>query len=265
MTGAVHNALNVLLAADPQQKVERVFALDAAWKASHDIGDMEAFLPDDPMRPSRPELVDPAKVPRRRPGSPAGRAALLHAIAHIELNAIDLACDMIARFTYGGSITAHARPDFVSDWISVACDEARHYGMLARRLARIGYGYGDFPAHNGLWEAALATRENVAARLAIAPLVLEARGLDVTPGIIRKLTSMNDSESAAILETIYREEIRHVFIGSRWYHHVAHNELREPESYFKTLVKTYFKGELKPPFNRPARTLAELPESYYAA
>ena len=157
-----------------------------------------------------------------------------------------------------------ARETFADDWVSVADDEARHFGLICDRLEQLGMHYGDLTAHNGLWEAAEATKNNIAARLAIAPLVLEARGLDVTPGMITKLERCGDTESAQILHIIYTDEIGHVAIGSKWFHEVAKMLEKQPKTYFKTLVKTYFKGQLKPPFNDQARILAGLPMSYYS-
>lgn len=263
MSGAIPTALDVLNSELPADKVKTVFQLHKDWISNKTLGDLIVKVADSPARPRKPELVGPGKVPRRRLGSDHGRAALLHAIAHIELNAIDLACDMIARFTRDPMIADDAKETFVTDWISVAHDEARHFHMLSKRLADIGFCYGDFSAHNGLWEAALATKGNISARIAIAPLVLEARGLDVTPGIINKLTKVNDGDSVAILRIIYEEEIGHVGIGSKWFRYVCDRQNHVPEQFFQELVKKYFKGALKPPFNREARGLAGFPESFY--
>ncbi len=263
---ALKQALRVLLTSDPLGKVEQVKSLKRLWDQKKSIGKIErSEIPETPARPKKPDLVDPNKVPRRRLGSTEGRAAMLHAIAHIELNAIDLACDMIARFTHADEVPSDKKEQFVSDWISVASDEARHFEMLQNRLNELGYSYGDFPAHNGLWEAAETTNSDVAARLAIAPLVLEARGLDVTPAIIKKLTNVNDCDSVVILKTIYREEVNHVAIGIRWFNVVAKSLNQDPTDFFKTLVKTHFKGQLKPPFNVEARTLAGMPGAFYAS
>lgn len=184
-------------------------------------------------------------------------------MAHIELNAIDLAADMIARFTLHPRIAEEDRLDFVSDWSSVCDDESRHFLLLADRLNALGIAYGDHPAHNGLWEAAQSTRNNFPARVAIAPLVLEARGLDVTPGMIQRLKNVGDHESVAILEVIYVEEIGHVAIGVRWFKYLATQQSKTAESYFHGLVKAHFKGQIKSPFNDKARTLARLSRAYY--
>jgi len=176
--GASQNALAVLQAAKPGEKVAAANKLAEEWAKTHDIGEKVSNIPDNPARPDRPWLVPPKDVKRRRLGSPSGRGALLHAIAHIEFNAIDLAADMIARFGHHSDITETNRLAFISDWISVCHDEARHFGLLQARLKEHDMAYGDLPAHNGLWEAAVKTKDNFAARLAIAPMVLEARGLD---------------------------------------------------------------------------------------
>ena len=261
--GASQNALAVLQSATPSDKVAAAEKLAKAWAETHDIGIRPKAIPDHPARPNAPELVPPKDVKRRRLGSPAGRAALLHAIAHIEFNAIDLAADMIARFGHHADISETDRSAFIGDWISVCHDEARHFGLLQTRLAELGVSYGDLPAHNGLWEAAVKTKDSFEARLAIAPMVLEARGLDVTPGMIQKLTEARDTKSADVLKIIYNDEIGHVAIGARWFQKMAQNKSKDPESWFHHLVRDYYKGQLKPPFNVQARTLAGLKEGYY--
>ena len=261
--GVLADAREVLLTASPRLKAKRARLMRRDWLASQKIGDNPSSLPDQPARPDKPKLVSPAKVPRRRLGSPEGRGALLHAVAHIELNAIDLAADMIARFSLHPSLAADVRNNFVADWSSVCDDEARHFILLADRLSELGLSYGDYAAHNGLWEAAQTTRDNFPARVAIAPLVLEARGLDVTPGMITKLNSVGDELSSRILETIYEEEIGHVAIGARWFKYLAAQQSESAESYFHALVRAHFKGRVKSPFNEKARTLAGLSRAYY--
>ncbi len=256
-------ALCVLNDANPAGKVDRVSQFQSNWTSYPKIGDCPANLPNSPARPDRPSLIDPNQVPKRGLGSVRGRAAMLHAIAHIELNAIDLACDMVCRFADDHDIPDNMRAEFVSDWLAVAVDEARHFQMLTKRLSELGFGYGDFPAHNGLWEAAEETRHDLSARLAIAPLVLEARGLDVTPAIIKKLTNVNDADSIAILQVIYREEVSHVAKGVKWFQRISKVRNQPAEAYFKHLVQTHFKGQLKPPFNQVARTLAGMPPEFY--
>lgn len=261
--GVLADAKEVLLTEDPQDKAIRARQMRRDWLASGHIGPIAGNLPEQPARPPKPELVSPKDVPRRRLGTSEGRGALLHAVAHIELNAIDLAADMIARFSLHPKISEEDVSDFISDWASVCDDEARHFIMLNDRLKALGLSYGDHPAHNGLWEAAQTTRDNFPARVAIAPLVLEARGLDVTPNMIIRLESVGDHDSVKVLETIYEEEIGHVAIGARWFKYLAAQQPKTAESYFHHLVKAHFKGQVKSPFNEKARTLAGLSKTYY--
>ncbi len=261
--GVLANARNVLLTANPRAKARGARNMRKIWQETGEIGVSAGLLPNQPARPVKPDLVPPTQVPRRRLGTPAGRGALLHAVAHIELNAIDLAADMIARFASHPAIAPEDKADFITDWTSVCDDEARHFNLLADRMEKLGLKYGDHPAHNGLWEAARTTRENFSARIAIAPLVLEARGLDVTPGMIERLKSVGDKESVAVLEIIYLEEIGHVAIGARWFKYLAAQQPESPESYFHDLVRAHFKGQVKSPFNEKARTLAGLSRAYY--
>ena len=251
----------VLTAADPFEKLRLTQAASKAWQAGtlSTIGD--AGAPDRPARPARPELRRPGDMPKRRAaGNLGNRIALLHALAHIELNAIDLAWDMIARFADGTLPRT-----FAADWLSVAAEEAKHFGLLAARLAELDAHYGDLPAHDGLWEAAETTRDDLLARLAVVPLVLEARGLDVTPSMIASLTRAGDDASAAVLQTIYEEEIGHVAIGWRWFRHVAAARGLDPDTAWPDLVRRYFRGRLKPPFNDPARFAAGFAEPLYAS
>jgi uncharacterized ferritin-like protein (DUF455 family) len=198
-------------------------------------------------------------MPKRRAGgSRAGRVALLHALAHIELNAIDLAWDIVARFA-----AADLPRAFFDDWVGVASDEAEHHALLAARLADFGAAYGDLPAHDGLWEAAAETARDLLARLAVVPLVLEARGLDVTPAMIERLARLGDAESAAVLRRIYDDEIGHVAAGRRWFEHVCRTRGVEPLPTWQALVRRHFRGELKPPFNRDGRAQAGLPAAFY--
>lgn len=261
--GATQNALAVLKSGPPSAKLLAAKHLAKDWENSREIGIAIDAMPDNPERPDKPPLVPPGNVKRRRLGTAAGRGALLHAVAHIEFNAIDLAADMIARFGHNPDIPDNDRDRFIGDWISVCHDEARHFELLQTRLAEFDMSYGDLPAHNGLWEAALKTKSNFAARLAIAPMVLEARGLDVTPGMIKKLTRVGDTDSVNILKIIYNEEIGHVAIGARWFQKLAQIRGHDPESWFHALVSDYFAGRLKPPFNVQARTLAGLKEGFY--
>ena len=261
--GATENALNVLKADSVAKKVGAANHLAQQWEEDKNIGTPITAPPDHPGRPALPKLVPPSDVPRRRLGSESGRAALLHAVSHIEFNAIDLAADMILRFGHHADIKEMDRASFIADWISVCHDEARHFILLQNRLNELGIKYGDLAAHNGLWEAALKTKDNFAARMAIAPMVLEARGLDVTPTMIEKLNKVGDLESANILRTIYNDEITHVSIGAKWFLKLAESKSKSAESFFQSLVKDYYKGQLKPPFNVQARTLAGLKQGFY--
>ncbi|AWV07949.1 ferritin-like domain-containing protein [Marilutibacter maris] len=210
-----------------------------------------------PGRPARPQLVHPRELPRRGLGSDEGRAAFIHAIAHIEFNAIDLAWDAVYRF--------RGLPDaFYADWVSVAADEARHFSMLRARLRELGRDYGDFDAHNGLWEMAEKTAHDGLSRMALVPRVLEARGLDVTPGMIVKLRALGDDATADILEVILREEVAHVAAGSRWYRWYCRQGGVEPRSRFRELLREYASGQLHGPFNLEARLMAGFDEDELA-
>lgn len=198
-------------------------------------------------------------MPRRKIGiGIAGRVALLHALAHIELNAIDLAWDIIARFASEDLPRA-----FYDDWVGVADDEARHFLLLSERLSALEAAYGDLPAHDGLWQAAEETAHDLLARLAIVPLVLEARGLDVTPAMTTKLDTAGDGESAAILRIIYRDEIGHVAVGKRWFDWRCERQGLVPKTTWQDLVRRHFKGQLKPPFNAEGRDAAGFPAAFY--
>ena len=246
-------AVGVLGAADPAAKVRLSRRAAEAWRNGRITKVGHAQPPDRPARPARPKLAPPQAVPRRGIATVKGRTALLHALAHIELNAIDLAWDLIARAT--GTDLPRA---FYDDWVSVAVEEAGHFALLAERLAALGAAYGDLPAHDGLWQAAEDTKHDLLARLAVVPLVLEARGLDVTPGMIERLTAVGDRESVAVLEVIYRDEIGHVAIGKHWFDWLCARDARDPSATWQALVRQYFKGRLKPPFNEAARAAAGL-------
>ncbi|NUS38358.1 MAG: ferritin-like domain-containing protein, partial [Lysobacter sp.] len=202
-----------------------------------------------PGRPSRPALVPPRGLPRRGFGTPEGRAAFIHAVAHIEFNAIDLAWDAVYRFR-------DMPRDYYVDWVGVAADEARHFTLLRTRLRESGHDYGDFDAHNGLWEMAGKTAHDALARMALVPRVLEARGLDVTPGMILKLRALGDEATAGILEVILREEVAHVAAGSRWYRWLCERSGVEPRQRFRELLADYARPVLYGPFNLDARAAA---------
>ncbi len=251
-------AVAILATADPAAKASASRRLAEIWRAGGlDVGD--SVPPPRPARPVRPQLRPPKEMPKRRAfGSPAGRIALLHAVAHIELNAIDLAWDIVARFC--GEALPRA---FFDDWVGVAVEEATHFELLAQRLADFEARYGDLPAHDGLWETAAATADDLLARLAVVPLVLEARGLDVTPEMAATLERVGDPESAAVLRRIYCDEIDHVAAGVRWFDELCRARGLIPEETFRGHVRRYFKGELKPPFNQEARAAAGFPARYY--
>jgi uncharacterized ferritin-like protein (DUF455 family) len=251
---------SVLLAADPAAKMRAARAAARAWRRGGLAHVFDVAMPDKPARPDRPELLPPSHMPKRgRGGSERGRIAMLHALAHIEFVAIDLAFDLAGRF--GGGFPG----EFVDDWFGVGADEAMHFALLDRRLKSLGCAYGDLPAHDGLWEAAAATADDPLARLAIVPMVLEARGLDVTPAAVARFEAAGDARSAAILERIYRDEIRHVAAGSKWFRRGCESLGIEPVSTWKRLVAARFRGALKPPFNDSARDEAGLSRDYYAA
>jgi uncharacterized ferritin-like protein (DUF455 family) len=250
----------VLLTAEARDKAAKARAVAAQWRHGELTRDRAAQTdwPDRPARPDAPELLMPRDMPRRRMSGLQGRKAQLHALAHIELNAIDLAFDLIGRF-----IDAPLPDDFIDDWMQVGADEARHFLMLDDRLNELDMRYGDLPAHDGLWAAAFSTRADLLARLAVVPLVLEARGLDVTPAMMDKFTAAGDSKTAKLLSVIFEDEKTHVGAGKRWFDVLCAAQGVAPEVCFHDKLKTYFTGKLKPPFNDAARREAGMPESFY--
>lgn len=256
-------ALAVLTTAAPAEKVRLTRLYAAAWRDGRIAALGTARPPARPARPERPELRLPRDMPKRRKAqSLAGRIALLHALAHIELNAIDLAWDIVARFPTLPDGTALPR-GFQDDWVQVADDEARHHALLEERLNALGASYGDLPAHDGLWQASEATAHDLPARLAVVPLVLEARGLDVTPAMIDSLNRAGDPAAAAALQIIHDEEISHVAAGRRWFQACAEASGRDAQSWWQELVRTWFNGVLKRPFNEPSRSRADFPADWY--
>jgi len=255
-----HACRNVLLTSDARDKAAKARETASQWRNGTLQRDKTASKdwPDRPARPAAPQLIAPQDMPKRRMSSPTGRKTQLHALAHIELNAIDLAFDLIGRF-----ITAEVPDDFIDDWIKVGADEARHFLMLADRLEELDMHYGDLPAHDGLWQAAYDTRDDLLGRLVIVPLVLEARGLDVTPLMMQKFSQAGDDKSAKMLEIIFEDEKTHVKAGTRWFHYLCQEQNLTPENSFQTMVERYFTGRLKPPFNDEARAQAGLPAHYY--
>ena len=252
-------ACDILETPQAADKARRTHDVAAAWRSGAivDVGRASPSLR--PLRASRPELKPPRDMPRRRINKgAAGRIALLHAVAHIELNAIDLAWDIIARFT-----ESNLPPAFYDDWVAVADEEAKHFQLLSGRLGMLGAAYGDLPAHDGLWDAAEQTSGDILARLAIAPLLLEARGLDVTPGMIDKLESVGDTDSVAVLKVIYQDEVGHVAAGVRWFEWVAGQRGLEPKTTYRDLVRRHFTSRIKPPFNTAARDAAGFSADWY--
>jgi uncharacterized ferritin-like protein (DUF455 family) len=259
----LQSAVEVLATADPAAKAMASHRAATAWRSGA-LAIGAAAPPERPARPDRPLLLAPRAMPKRNAGGNAAkRVALLHALAHIELNAIDLAWDLIARFGTPKEPMGEMPRAFFDDWVKVADEEALHFELLSARLRELGATYGDLPAHDGLWAAATATAQDLLARLAIVPLVLEARGLDVTPATVADMQRAGDAASAALLERIYRDEIGHVAAGMRWFEHFARAAGHEPQSHWRAMLRQHFRGVLKPPFNDTARAAAGMPNSYY--
>ena len=255
-------ATEVLTTADGRAKTALSHAHARAWfdarDAGHPIPVGSANPPLRPARPERPELLSPRDVPKRKPGSPAGRIALLHAVAHIELNAVDLHWDIIARFT-----DIPMPPGFYDDWVKAADEESKHFNLICDCLEALGSHYGALPAHAGMWRAAEDTVDDILGRLAVVPMVLEARGLDVTPGMIEIFRKADATKAVEALEVIYAEEVGHVAYGSKWFHFLCGRHDLDPKDVFHELVTKYFKGPLKPPFNEEKRAEAGLPPDFY--
>jgi uncharacterized ferritin-like protein (DUF455 family) len=212
-------------------------------------------LPPEAARfPERPALVDPRELPRRKLGSREGRVALLHAVAHIEFSAIQLAFDHLYRFR-------EMPRQYYLDWLGVAVEEAGHFELLRGRLADFGADYGDLPAHAGLWGIAQDTAYDVLARMALVPRFMEARGLDVTPGMIAKLRAVGDESSVKVLERILGDEVGHVALGSRWFRWLCDQRGLEPEDSYFALVERHLQGQARGPFNRELRRLAGFSEA----
>ena len=255
-------AVDVLQTADGREKTALSRRYAKAWfeareaGAPWDIG--QASPPDHPARPARPELLDPRDVPRRKPGSEAGRIALLHAVAHIELNAVDLHWDIIARFGH------HPMPlGFYDDWVKAADEESKHFNLMCDCLEELGSHYGALAAHRGMWRAAEDTADDLLGRLAVVPMVLEARGLDVTPGMIKVFRNAKLSSAVEALEVIYSEEVAHVAYGSKWFHYLCGAAAQDPKPVFHELVRKYFHGPLKAPFNEEKRAEAGIAPDFY--
>ncbi len=254
-------AVAIVKEADLSAKTQLARQTAKAWFARrlslHRPGQIQN-LPDTPGRPDKPELLAPGKMPKRSTGGEKGRFALLHSLAHIELSAVDMTWDLIARF-----VTQGMPQLFYDNWVQVGLEEAKHFDLLRRRLDELGGCYGDLPAHAGLWQAAQETQHDLLARLAIVPLVLEARGLDVGPEMIRKLEAAQDQRSADILKIVYRDEKKHVAIGMHWFRFMCQRESRPIEQTFQSLVRRHFRAPIRPPFNEEARLECGMPPTFY--
>ena len=252
----------VLRCGDGREKTALSHRFAAEWRTARAKGDTLAIgtanPPLHPARPATPELLSPRDVPRRKPGTPEGRIALMHAVAHIELNAVDLHWDIIARFT-----DTTLPMGFYDDWVKAADEESKHFNLMCDCLEAAGSHYGALPAHAGMWRAAEDTFDDLMGRLAVVPMVLEARGLDVTPGMIKIFKQAKEDQAVVALETIYSEEVAHVAYGSKWFHFLCGRFDRDPKDEFHALVRKYFHGDLKPPFNEEKRAEAGIPPDFY--
>jgi uncharacterized ferritin-like protein (DUF455 family) len=250
-------ALRTLCTSEPNEKVTATHALFEAMQAGRThLDPAERLAPGPnaslPGRPARPVLIAPVDVPKRSAFTPEGLAMLLHAVAHIEFNAIDLALDAIWRFP-------DMPADYYTDWLQVAHEEAIHFGLLRTHLQSQGHDYGDFPAHNSLWEMCIRTQHDVTARMALVPRTMEARGLDATPPMqarLRKVGTPAALRAVEILDVILRDEIGHVAVGNRWYGWLCAQQGIEPLSHYRRLAREHSAPRLKPPFNESARLAA---------
>lgn len=244
-------ALEVLLEANPAAKASLASALSHVEAGAQESLDEPRGIP---ARPEHPKLVPHTELKQRSLKTPEGHAALLHAVAHIELNAIDLAADAVWRF-------AGMPDDYYRQWSQVAREEAHHFSLLAARLKELGHAYGDFPAHNSLWEMAEKTKHDVLARMALVPRTLEARGLDASPPMKAKLASIGDKRGTEILDIILRDEIGHVAVGNRWYGYLCAERGLDPVTTYSELAKKYGAPRLRGPFNLDARRAAGFSET----
>jgi uncharacterized ferritin-like protein (DUF455 family) len=249
----------ILQLSDPQLKCQQTQALYNAWlQHPCDLDDATAPQPiAEAGHPAKPDLVPPREVPSRGIGSEQGRVILAHAIAHIEFNAINLALDAVYRFR-------NMPVEYYGDWLKVAAEEAYHFSLLRDYLQQHGHDYGDFPAHQSLWEMAQRTAHDVMVRMALVPRVMEARGLDVTPALIKKLTHAKDSQLVALLEIIHHDEIGHVAIGSQWFRYVCEQRNLDARATFRQLIEEYMNGSLKGPFDEVVRREAGFSEEELA-
>ena len=258
MDEAVNNLFARARACLVETGLERKLTLAHELKSSWDAGELyptEIKLDDvgQAGHPRRPELVHPRKLKKRSLATEEGRLALIHAVAHIEFNAINLACDAAFRF--------RGMPDaYYADWIQVAAEEAEHFELLRQRLREAGREYGDYPAHNGLWDMATKTRHDPLVRMALIPRMMEARGLDVTPGMMQRLRDVGDEKTVEALGVILRDEVGHVEMGSRWFHHICEQRGLDPETTYFDLLQEYLNGEIRCPLHREARLQAGFSE-----
>ncbi|MEJ2140765.1 MAG: ferritin-like domain-containing protein [Gammaproteobacteria bacterium] len=240
---------------DPDKKVELTGRTVNSWHAQgFTTEQIQVRDIEQPGRPEKPVLVSPRELPRRSLHSQEGHAALIHSLCHIEFNAVNLAWDAVYRFQ-------DMPAGFYNDWMKVAGEEAYHFGLLRDHLRSLGYEYGDFPGHNGLWEAAVKTAHDPMIRMALVPRVLEARGLDVTPGIVEKLKQAGDQHAVAILDIIHRDEVGHVETGSRWFSYLCEQRGLPVEETFRRLLEEYMQGQIKGPLNRSSRLKAGFSEA----
>jgi len=253
-------SIRIVSEPDLNKKTELALQLGSDWfhrrvgKGRFDPKD----LPILPGRPAKPKLLHGTKMPKRNLNTQKGRQAHIHALAHIELGAVDLTWDLVAR-----SCGTNLPKSYFDNWVQVGMEEAKHFRLLDARLKQIGMHYGDLPAHDGLWQSCAQTAHNLLARLAIIPLVLEARGLDITPPMIEKAIAHGDHATAKILQTIYNDEKRHVAFGAKWFRYICDREGKRPVETFQGLVRNHFRGALKPPFNDKARSAAGLTPQFY--
>lgn len=257
LASACVDALNE---ADLDLKTAKVNLLAQLWEARSLslTSKINISIPHQPGRPPHPILLPPHNVPKRSIHSKKGMIALLHAIAHIELNAIDMALDIIARFT-----NEDMPRSFFDGWVMVAKEESKHFNLLRERLTNFSSYYGALPAHGGLWESAQKTQHSLLARLAIVPLVLEARGLDISPSLICKISELNDTKTADIFRIIYHDEKGHVAVGTKWFRFLCQRQHLDPALTFQKMVNQHFRGPLKPPFNDLARCKSGLTPLFY--
>ncbi|WP_416558794.1 ferritin-like domain-containing protein [Limnohabitans sp. yimb22184] len=241
---------------DPNLKAEATLALDLSLP----VGALDSLSApaEGPGRAARPVLVPHTQLKAKSMATPEGRAMLVHSIAHIELNAIDLALDVVWRF-------ADMPEAFYTDWVRIAQEEAKHFSLLRQHLLELGFDYGDFPAHNTLWDMAERTKDDILARIGIVPRTMEARGLDASPGVKNKLVSVGDHRAGEILNIILEEEIGHVAAGNRWYRYLCAQRGLDPVSTYAELIAQYDAPKLRPPFNMAARRLAGFEEAELAA